>query len=381
MNPITVSELDTLEQIEAALREIEASEGASLQVNKDSVNKYLGALHDASRLQFLLTWARKTKDPYLCFHASNKAEAVIDALCEYAPGISVLRLSEGLRVGEVEVSRRRALEGAVKKMEDTDEFLLSKIIHGRSIDLTCVSGAKVQYLRPLFHSRSPKSVKSATELYRVFKALNEQINQNDSELISDDFWRASGSFADALFKNTQEHALTDHAGLPYAAHVEGLIVSWKALEADKYASDFTGHERLKRFWEQEAVPVQGGTTMAMRCLQLSFFDSGPGFASRASGKTIYAMSLDEERAEFMKCLSKSFTTKNQAGAGGGIPDVLTVLKSIGGLIRIRSGRHSMFNVFGAKDDTDIFDFSDWTQDRLAPVTGAVITLLVPLRRA
>ncbi|WP_028359270.1 hypothetical protein [Burkholderia pseudomallei] len=381
MNPLVISELDTLGDTEAALRAVRDAAGAPLQLNKDSVGKRKGALHDAARLQLLLTWARSSREPYLHFHSANSVDTVLSELCDYAPGIAALRLASGVKVGEAVVPRRIALERATEKMQSSDAQELSRIIKGRCIDLTCVSGSRVQYLRPLFSARRSDAVKRSEGMHQLLRALSEHISKYDASLVPDGFLKACSIFASELFGNTQEHAIRDHRGAFYLAHVEGLIVSWTQMDEAMFGRDFQGHPRLARFWDEELAPARDGATRALRCLQLSFFDSGPGFASRATGRATEELSLADERAALLNCLQKNVTTKREAGAGGGLPAVLSELKQIGGLLRIRSGRHAVFNVFDQGEGRDLFEFSDWARDELAPVTGAVITLLVPLRKA
>jgi hypothetical protein len=182
-----------------------------------------------------------------------------------------------------------------------------------------------------------------------------------------------------LFSNTQEHATVDETGIPYAAHVEGMIVSWNQLDERDYVEDFTGHQRLQQFWEEEST-LRSDRSRALRCLQLSFFDSGPGFAARATGRPTNEIDLDTERGALLHCLKKNTTSKTQVGAGQGLPGVLTELSRTGGLIRIRSGRHALFNVFSNNTSNDLYDFSDWMTGDLAPVSGAVVSLVLPLRK-
>lgn len=380
MKPTVIADLNTLNDTEAAISAVNANAGAALQIPKDSVKKYRGAMHDASRLQLFVTWARATQDPYLHFHKANKLEYVLSDLCAYAPGIAALRLCEGVQVGGQKIPRRIALQGAADKMLETDAGNLTKIINGRSIDMTCVSGASIQYLRPLFSARNPEAVKDKDGMHVLLQTLFEQINQNDKGLVPENFVKACSIFTSELFHNTQEHATRDHTGKPYDAHVEGLIISWITMDERMFGADFQGHDRLKHFWDKEITPSSDGKAKALRCLQLSFFDSGPGFASRATGLETTQMDRQKERGELINCLRKNTTTKKQVGAGQGLPGVLAELKAVGGLIRIRSGRHSVFNCFALGEDEDLFNFSDWTDQPLDAAAGVTISLIVPLRR-
>lgn len=380
MDPFVLPDIATLDGMEDSMHRIVASGGAPLQLNKDFASRRKGALHDAARLQLLVTWARLARERQLHFHSANLAHSVLEELCDYAPGITALRLCDGVVLGDQLIRRREALEPASEKMGYSDQMLWSRIIKGRTIDFTCVSGSKVQYLRPLFTVRNKRAVKRKEGMFLVLTALSEFVAKADAELIPKSFIKACAVFTCELLKNTQEHATTDHRNQPYLEHAEGLIVSWQQMSEESYRSDFQGHPRLQEFWEREGVPVRDGQGTALRCLQLSFFDTGPGFASRATGKLVEELSLADERKALLDSLQKNASTKRESGSGNGLPDVLEELREVGGLICIRSGRLSVFNAFTQGDERDVFDFSDWTNKPLAPAAGAVISLLIPIRR-
>lgn len=380
MAPLILADGWTLESIEQSMHRIVASGGAPLQVNKDFIGRRKGALHDAARLQLLATWARLAKERHLQYHAANQTQSILEELCDYAPGIAALRLCDGVIVGEQFISRRAALELAAEKMTWTDQLLWGRIVRGRTIDFPCVNGSKVQYLRPLFTVRNTLAVKRKEGMFLVLKALSEFVAKSDADHIPHTFLKSCAVFASELMKNTQEHATRDHVGQPYLEHVEGLIVSWQEMLGESFKEDFAGHPHLKEFWEREQVPVRAGATTALRCLQLSFFDTGPGFASRITGKNLSSLSLEDERKALLDSLKKNASTKSETGAGNGLPDVLEALREIGGLMTIRSGRLSLFNAFTPGEERDLFEFNDWAARDLAPAVGSVVSLLLPIRR-
>lgn len=380
MDPFSISEGWSLDHIEQSMHRVVDAGGVALQVHKDFIGSRRGALHDAARLQLMATWARLANDRYLRFHAANKPDAVLGELCNNAPGIAALRMCDGVVIGDSMVRRREALEPAVEKMMATDSLQWAEIIKGRTIDFTCVSGSKVQYLRPLFTERNERAVKRKEGMFHILGGLSDFVAKADAERIPRDFLKSCAIFASELMKNTQEHATRDHAGRPYVEHVEGLIMSWYEMARESYAEDFRGHPRLLDFWEREQVPVREGATTALRCLQLSFFDTGPGFASRATGKPLSELSLDDEREAVFTSLHKNATTKAETGAGNGIPEVLSALRQVGGLITIRSGRLRIFKSFKPGDAGDTFEFDEWSNTPLAPAVGAVVSLILPIRR-
>jgi hypothetical protein len=379
MDPLVLSEGWSLEQLEISMHRVAAAGGAAAQIAKDFVGKRRGALHDASRLQLLATWARLAKDRQLRYHNANKPAAVLEELCDYAPGIVALRMCDGITVGNNQVRRREALEPAVEKMTATDRLNWAQVIKGRTIDFTCVSGSRVQYLRPLFIERNARAVRPKEGMFLILRALSEFVAKDDAEHIPPEFLRSCAVFANELMKNTQEHATRDNTGRPYIEHAEGLIISWHEMASESYGDDFRGHPRLREFWNREQVPVREGATTALRCLQLSFFDTGPGFASRATGKPLAELSLDDERAAVLSCMRKNATTKVETGAGNGIPDVLEALRQVGGLMTIRTGRLRLFTSF-KPGEGEMFRFDEWSNTPLAPAAGAVVSLILPIRR-
>lgn len=380
MDPLELSSGWSLGQIEQSMHRVVDANGAALQIPKDFIGKRRGALHDAARLQLLATWARLATDSHLRYHPANKPDAVLGELCSYAPGIAALRMCDGVYIGNHEIRRRDALEPAIEKMVATDRLQWAQIIKGRTVDFTCVSGSKVQYLRPLFTERNERAVKRKEGMSLLLNALSEFVAQADAEHIPPNFIKSCAIFASELMKNTQEHATRDHSGRPYVEHVEGLIMSWGEMTSESYEEDFRGHAKLREFWEREQVPVRDGATRALRCLQLSFFDTGPGFASRATVKPLSELSLNDEREAVVTSLRKNATTKIETGAGNGIPDVLEALRQVGGLMTIRSGRLRIFKSFKPDDEDDAFQFDEWSDTHLAPAAGAVVSLILPIRR-
>jgi len=380
MSPLVLDDGWTLDNIEQSLQRVVASAGAPLQLSKDFVGRRKGAMHDAARLQLLATWARLAQERRLHFHSANLIPSVLNELCDYAPGITALRLCEGVSIGEQFVRRRDALEPAADKMAWSDQLQWHKIVKGRTIDFTCVSGSKVEYLRPFFTARNARAVKRKEGMFLVLSALSDYLAKSDAEAIPQSFINACAVFASELIKNTQEHATSDHRNQPYLEHTEGLICSWQQMPEESYREDFEGHRRLSEFWDREHVSVRDGKAKALRCLQLSFFDTGPGFASRATGKPVDDLSTTDERKALFDCLQKNASTKCEPGSGNGLPDVLEALREIGGLMNIRSGRLHVFNAFTPGEERDLFDFDDWSPRALAPATGAVVSLLIPIRR-
>lgn len=327
----------------------------------------------------VVTLARQQlESDYLDVHQNSSEESAIEEVGGYSPGIAGVRLARGIRLGKQLIDRRDVLKASVEKMQATDAEEYDKVISGRTVDLICVAASKVEFLRPLFSSE--KVVKEPAKMQESMAKLIDFVNKQSAGQIPLSLISSLGLFSHELLKNTQEHARTNHLGKDYLAHVEGLILGWTRFDSEIFSSDFSGNENLRSYWEREANETESGKS-SLRAFQISFFDSGPGFVSRFTGRQVTEMTLEEERKFLIQCLQHKASSKPENAAGEGLPAVLGELRKVGGLMRIRSGRLSLFNVFSPGElERDIFAFEDWTQSLLSPVEGAVVSIIVPLRR-
>ncbi|SFJ92229.1 hypothetical protein SAMN05518863_103328 [Candidatus Pantoea symbiotica] len=384
MNRIRNITLVTLQDTEDAIRE--ANNGTLQSISIEEINKRHGAIRDASRLQALATIARSSHNNTLNIHGSHNVDFVLNELCVYAPALTAVRLNKFIMIGQQKISRYRALEYATDKMINTDLKKYSEVIKGRVIDLCCISGAKRQYLAPLFSSRDPNSVKDSSEMSKSLIEIFKEIGREDFYNLEGELLKGFGVFTCELFKNTQEHARKDENGMPYPSHVEGIISSYVNSNAELYKSDFISNPRLKEYYESKIELKSNGEKL--HCIQISFFDTGPGITGRAFGKKSYEGSLSDEKEDLISCLQKNFTSKNQSGAGNGYPTILNQLRKVGGLIRIRTGRHCIFNCFSGNElasnidekDAELLNFESWSEEGLALAAGTVVSILVPLRK-
>ncbi|MEA9605788.1 hypothetical protein QY702_04805 [Xanthomonas campestris pv. plantaginis] len=379
MPNFSLSKQFSLSDIESALHQVLASPGSDLLAGKEFASKRHGPLRDAARLQLLATWARHAPGRRLIFNAQNLTQVLLDKWCDYAPGLVAIRMSGGVVIGNEQISRRDALRQASSKIASTELLEFDDVVKGRSLDFPCIAGAKSQYLSALFTEKSPFAVKGKQEMLATLEQLNSYVARTDATRIEASFWDACALFATELMKNTQEHATSDAEGKPYAAHAEGLIIGWKEMSDRIFGVDFQSHASLREFWEREQVSFGQGDT-GLRSIQMSFFDTGPGFVGRLAGKRVKVLDIEEEREIVLKGLRKHATSKRETGAGNGIPEVLEKLRQVGGLITIRTGRLRLFRAFAPGEDVELFAFEDWSPDELGEMAGSVVSILLPIRR-
>jgi len=392
MNQLNESSFESLRDVEEVITK--ANNGQAVKLSSRTISKRHGALRDASRLQALASLARNSKDKTLLLQNSTNYDAILSELCNYAPGLASMRLNKSVKIGSNQILRRSALEQAQDKVIASDAQRYDLIIKGRCIDLSCISGADRQFLSPLFTNKDRFSVKNSSLMKQTMVSIFKQINKLEFNDLDADLIEAFGIFGCELFKNTQEHACFDANGNPYIAHVEGMIASWSDLTSEMYEHDFSGHPKLMQYWKSNVAASNENSQESLRCMQVSFFDTGPGLVGRAFGKN---SNIDNEKSALLQCIAKNFTTKNEIGAGNGYPTILAQLSKVGGLIRVRSGNQCLFNCFdknqhGFWESTQesiekisvkeqyLMDFNSWDESHLSQASGTVVSIIVPLRK-
>jgi hypothetical protein len=131
----------------------------------------------------------------------------------------------------------------------------------------------------------------------------------------------------------------------------------------------------------------------VKFIEISIIDAGLGYCGRwladnpelAEGKNI---SLHDEYEIFKNCFKLRETSSGKANKGLGLPVVMDRLTQLNGLIKIRSGRLSLFRNFAVDPyfPGDNKEFSDWNTHLLATeqltemaaVSGVAVTILLPL---
>ena len=129
-----------------------------------------------------------------------------------------------------------------------------------------------------------------------------------------------------------------------------------------------------------------------RYIEISIVDSGLGYYKRwisdRPSEYIQSPSVDDEYKIFKRCFSFRQGSTGRDEKGNGLPVVMQRLTELGGFMRIRSGRLSLFRDFvkSPYNNDESCGFYDWTSleeaenklTAMAPVEGVSITLLIPL---
>lgn len=170
-----------------------------------------------------------------------------------------------------------------------------------------------------------------------------------------------------LYKNTHDHAKST---LINQLSIRGFYankVSIKTSEMDKYIS-------YRQYFESLQIHRKTDYT-DMHFIELSIFDSGPGFFQTLNSKSPVEVTHEEEKEGTLECFSKYMTSKGSSTYGRGLHSVLDNLKTQKGLLILRTGRMKI--MINGLDLNDTFDISEAKCEFYEYIKGTSVTLILP----
>lgn len=184
-----------------------------------------------------------------------------------------------------------------------------------------------------------------------------------------------------VYENTDRHALTEIDGEPITHGVRGLSVRRLSIDREKVTFESLFPEapqpmRLtvsawsKRFAEKSAHIVE-----------ITVFDSGPGFAERFTRKKTEDLSLDAEYDAVETCFLEGASSALVRGRGKGLAEVAKIVALQCGVLRLRTGRTCIYAPY--RDDTQnrpVETRFTRLPGRVAlpQLRGSIVSILIPV---
>ena len=190
---------------------------------------------------------------------------------------------------------------------------------------------------------------------------------------------AIGAMLFEMFKNTEDHALSDIAGDLLNISIRAIKTNHHAMAPEQLTRIVGEYAPLASYCNALTVP-QGAVYTHL--FELSVLDSGPGFAATWTGTALDQLSIEDEEAAVRACFGRG-SAKGQSRFGEGLPHVLRLLGRQKGFLRLRTGRMSFYIDFSAEEpaaDAALRRYEQADLPSLAPVAGRLLTILVPMRR-
>lgn len=377
----------TVEKAEAFIATARTDQPSHIKIAKRQSAGSLGG--EAAMAQALLTWA-----------AAPSARTI-----QMEPGtdiqdrdlISLIALALPLQIlgkDEEPISPTKALGYVSASLSALDRPLSATTLpSGPRLSLLCADHLSRGHPSALY-DLAPGQPPSPSE--RKFDSLASLIHNRllQGEMLPPDLLRTLAFCTFELFTNTHDHG---RGGLrePREADVASAAprISLRGITARKLSLGERDIERVAG----GSVPFDAYLKRAMAdrgrranrwFMEISVFDSGPGYASRLMNAPIEELSEDEERDAVRRCFMKHVGSKNRSGKGMGLADTRDQISKARGFFRLRTGRMSVCAALDvpAEQDNPMAQLVDWGTGEVtfstgAAVVGTLFTLILPLMEA
>ncbi|MEH6716956.1 hypothetical protein [Parasphingorhabdus flavimaris] len=328
-------------------------------------------------IQGLITWAQRQEQAVLQTYASSSEDGQLDDLVRHLTGLCAVLLSDDVVTNSGVSIWPETFDKAVMRYGSLAND--PKASRGLQFEILCADHLSLP-LTPLLYGGSEQEPVLRSEV--AFKELAQIIiasgviksKNHPTGLVS-----AIGSTLFELFKNTEDHAKRDSAENIPSRGLRGIHARRHERTSSELEAISQAALPLAPFFSR-LRPPKG--RKKVRFAEFSVFDSGPGLASRWLRSPAQGIRQDEELKAIEACFEHRKTTKDSAGRGVGLPTVIAALQKRGGILRLRTGRQSLYADLAAQPDLPFGCAPAFTnfsaRPNLALAAGTLITFILPL---
>jgi hypothetical protein len=389
--PLEISGTQTIPIVEDALRHVERSdEPCDIKLATHLKAWRIGG--KAALLQCLITWGRRHPHSRLITYwtpESENRERYLERLIARDVGLVATMMAGDIVSSSGESLKEQSYALAHDRVKSMWHGARGAG-RGSGVLLACFDRTSLANL-PAFYFRSGQ-LKGNREYQSLVNELIER-TAPDPAITHVDASTQQGleAILCELIRNTHQWARDDERGARITRSVRGLLFEAHNAPTEEFLAAVDGCPPLQVYVNHTRFAHEGGR---QRFLEMSVFDSGPGLASRWLSRGTESMSLDEEYDACLKCLLKHGSSSNDRGRGLGLHHVMRTLTALGGFLRVRTGRLSLYRDFEeapylerqSRPDREEVELHDWqsqtTSQRTmgSAVAGTLYTMLFPLQR-
>ncbi len=337
---------------------------------------------EAALTQLIVTWAQKNDHRKIATYIKSPEDPQIDNFVRKLPGITAAlcadEISGSTKKTDITSSVTRA---AIARLEQLSSSKPASAFRGPSAEIICAD----HIARGTPYLLYQKNVTGGGELrsrgnFRSLAAwlLKKSIPQKyretfDAEKLGD----AIGGMLYEAFKNTEDHALVNERGDVLKTSIRAIKTNRVDIEPGVLVRILEDFPPLAEYCQ--SLSPDGG--VQTHFFELSVIDSGPGFASTWTNKPLNNLSYEEEEQAVRQCFGHG-SAKQRDRFGEGLPHVLRILEQEKGFLKLRTGRLSFYINYAksnTKKNSDLLQLYTPKGDKLAPVSGSLLTIILPLR--
>ena len=343
--------------------------------------RHLAGGAEAALAQVIISWAQQNPDAPLETFIESPAQ--INDFVRRLPGlVAGLCAQEATGIGQVGSIEPALRSAALLRLDQLQSERPKQGYRGASAEIVCADhlGRDTPYLLYLPGGRGGSCLRPR-ENFRDLASwlLRGAIRGSYRDHVPADAAEAIGAMLFEIFKNTEDHALTNVSGDLLDVSIRAIKTNHHAMAPDQLARIVGEYAPLANYCDALSVP-QGAVYTHL--FELSVLDSGPGFAATWTGSALQELSIVEEESAVRACFGRG-SAKGQSRFGEGLPHVLRLLRRQKGFLRLRTGRLSFFIDFSDAAhaaDGALRRYEQADLAALSPVAGSLLTILIPMQR-
>lgn len=340
---------------------------------------------EAALVQLLATWAQQQRRTIVSTHAVAAEDRQLNDLVDQIFGLGAVLVADETRTREGVNIQAPSFALAQARLEILHGMKPRLASRGPQFELMCADHLGFSAPKLLYYT-DPNGVSSLRDI----NGFNELANQVIAATVPDNMRvmlpeDSKNTFAEALyelFRNTEEHGRRDQLGNQLKRSLRGIHARRHAIEPAAMVTITEGFNPLAEWAARLPRPRPDARDAQM--IELSVFDSGPGFAARWARCRLEDIEPDAEVEAIRQCFSKHQSSKSRSGAGLGLCNLIDLLRAKGGFLRLRTGRQSLYADLSIERERPYGDppnLQPWgTGGHIARVAGTLVTVLLPLAR-
>ena len=194
-------------------------------------------------IQFFAAWSRATQNSLLKLYASDVPEANLEAFAQEPQGMAALYFASNVEYSDSgQEPSKVGLAHAIGRIEAMQSGKYRQTMHGRGAFLACFSGARNEFLLPLYSKGQNGSLRGREEFSHLTERIIESCAPSALRSISDGQFQAISNLIYELFRNTDEHAQNDENGNRYHRNIRGLMAKFISKSRSTIAADTQGQD-------------------------------------------------------------------------------------------------------------------------------------------
>ena len=359
-----------------------AGEGEPLRLPTNIRHTAGGA--EASLAQLILTWAQRTRDRQLeTFISSQDYDQIEDFVRRFTGIVATFCADEIVGNASGLNLTKEIKNAALNRLSKLQGRAAKEAYRGLSTEILCVDhiGRGEPYLLYQKNDSGGSNLRTREEFrsladWLIRKSIPEKIGYYFSREAASSL----GGMLYEVFKNTNDHALSDISGNLYSTSIRAIRTNHLRIMQDDLQRIVQEYRPLADYCSSLEPQVDG---RQLQLFEMSILDSGPGFACSWTKRPLEELTDLEEEAATRRCFERG-SSKGESRFGEGLPHVLRLLAKERGFLRLRTGRITLFADFSASTpqaEAQLLQRFSPDGGPVAAVSGSLLSLIIPLRRA